>query len=184
MLTARPSRHILTDEERLAYIEAEKCLMSKPAKLGLSPAARTRFDEFQMVHVLQTPEVHFVVCYIYHCRLQVPHSDHFRALFYPSIVCMFTHTSMCWRLSATILVPSHIGTKVSTLMIGSHRSFSILILALAEMVLDHPSASPTDRSRITSMLLVLDNHKPAIALTAISTSAWASLQRPVSSRTA
>jgi tyrosinase len=38
-------RHTLTRDEKLAYIDAEKCLMIMPAKLGLK-GPRTRFDEF------------------------------------------------------------------------------------------------------------------------------------------
>ncbi|KAF2187156.1 Di-copper centre-containing protein, partial [Zopfia rhizophila CBS 207.26] len=48
---------------KLAYIEAEKCLMKLPAKLGLE-GVRTRFDELQQVHVLQTEMVHGVGAFL------------------------------------------------------------------------------------------------------------------------
>lgn len=51
----------MSQTDKLAYIDAEKCLMTKPARLGLA-GARTLFDELQLFHVGQTPEVHFVVC--------------------------------------------------------------------------------------------------------------------------
>jgi tyrosinase len=54
------NRHALSEEEKLAYISAEKCLMESPAKLGFA-GAKTRFDELQKVHVILTPSIHFVV---------------------------------------------------------------------------------------------------------------------------
>jgi tyrosinase len=55
------SRYTLTDVEKKAYIDAELCLMSKPADLGLR-GARTKYDEFQSVHTLQAEIAHWVVC--------------------------------------------------------------------------------------------------------------------------
>ncbi|KAF2270326.1 Di-copper centre-containing protein [Lojkania enalia] len=60
--------HTLSRDDKLDYINAEKCLMSKPAKLGL-PAARTIFDEFQMSHVLNTKVVHGVGAFLPFHRL-------------------------------------------------------------------------------------------------------------------
>lgn len=53
-------RHTFSNTEKLAYLNAELCLMKKPATLGL-PAAKTRFDELQAVHALQAYATHFVV---------------------------------------------------------------------------------------------------------------------------
>jgi len=56
----RCCRHTLTNDEKLEYINAELCLMSKPATLGL-PGAVTRFDELQAIHQLQAYKTHYVV---------------------------------------------------------------------------------------------------------------------------
>jgi len=50
----------MTDDEKKAYIDAELCLMSKPAKIPLR-GAKTMFDEFQALHVMQAELAHFVV---------------------------------------------------------------------------------------------------------------------------
>ncbi|KAM7183930.1 hypothetical protein V8F20_012429 [Naviculisporaceae sp. PSN 640] len=55
----RKSWHSLSTSERQAYIDAELCLMSKPGTLGLR-GGRTKFDEFQAVHVAQAEIAHFV----------------------------------------------------------------------------------------------------------------------------
>lgn len=54
-----PNRHSLSTAERQAYIDAELCLMSKPGTLGLR-GGRTKFDEFQSIHVSQAEIAHFV----------------------------------------------------------------------------------------------------------------------------
>jgi tyrosinase len=56
----RRAWHTLSNSEKLEYINAELCLMKKPARLGL-PAAKTRFDELQAIHQLQAYATHFVV---------------------------------------------------------------------------------------------------------------------------
>ena len=57
----RRNRHTYTDTEKKAYIDAELCLMSKEATLGLS-AAKNRHEELQALHVLQAGITHGVVC--------------------------------------------------------------------------------------------------------------------------
>jgi len=61
-LTYRCPRHTFSNVEKLEYINAELCLMQKPAKLGLS-GCKTRFDELQAVHQLQSYATHHVVCW-------------------------------------------------------------------------------------------------------------------------
>jgi tyrosinase len=55
-----PNRHKMTENEKRTYIDAELCLMSKPAKIPLR-GAKTMFDEFQALHVMQAELAHFVV---------------------------------------------------------------------------------------------------------------------------
>jgi len=50
----------LSNPEKLEYINAELCLMKKPAKLGLK-GAKTRYDDFQAIHQLQAYMNHYVV---------------------------------------------------------------------------------------------------------------------------
>lgn len=56
-------RHVFSNAEKLAYINAELCLMKKPATLGL-PGAKTRYDEFQAIHQLQAYATHFVGAFL------------------------------------------------------------------------------------------------------------------------
>lgn len=59
-MTRRLRRHTLSNNEKLEYINAELCLMKKPATMGL-PGAKTRFDELQAIHQLQAYATHHVV---------------------------------------------------------------------------------------------------------------------------
>ncbi|KAK0733780.1 hypothetical protein B0T26DRAFT_631881 [Lasiosphaeria miniovina] len=51
----------LSKAERTSYINAVKCLQSKPAKTPaqLAPGAKTRFDDFVATHINQTLEIHY-----------------------------------------------------------------------------------------------------------------------------
>lgn len=53
----------MSKKDRLAFIDAVLCLQSKPsiAAPGLVPGARSRFDDFQAVHINQTFLIHFNV---------------------------------------------------------------------------------------------------------------------------
>lgn len=64
-LFANTARHTLSDVEKKAYIDAELCLMSKPATLGIR-GSKTKFDEFQAVHVLKMEIAHFTVRTLIH----------------------------------------------------------------------------------------------------------------------
>lgn len=71
-------RHTLTHDEKLAYIDAEKCLMTLPAQLGLE-GPRTRFDEFQKLHVLVAEIVHYVGAFLpFHRYLMHAHEHMLR----------------------------------------------------------------------------------------------------------
>jgi len=54
-------RRTLNDYEKADYITAVKCLQSKPAQQPLIKAARTRFDEFQALHINLADGIHVVV---------------------------------------------------------------------------------------------------------------------------
>ncbi|KAL2070975.1 hypothetical protein VTL71DRAFT_14001 [Oculimacula yallundae] len=64
----RKAWHILTSDEKLAYLDAERCLMKLPATLGL-PGTRTRFDELQASHAIQAEVVHNVGAFLPFHRL-------------------------------------------------------------------------------------------------------------------
>lgn len=53
----------LTKEERTEYIRAVKCLLTKPSKLSATtyPGAKSRYDDFVVVHMNMTPSVHGTV---------------------------------------------------------------------------------------------------------------------------
>ncbi|TPX17312.1 uncharacterized protein E0L32_012226 [Thyridium curvatum] len=49
----------LSIEERKDYIQAVLCLQSRPAKTSArAPGAKSRFDDYVVVHIQQTPAVH------------------------------------------------------------------------------------------------------------------------------
>ncbi|KAK4112247.1 Di-copper centre-containing protein [Canariomyces notabilis] len=66
----RRAWHTLSNADKLAYINAELCLMQKPARLGL-PGAKTRFDELQAIHQLQAYATHFVGSFLPFHRLMM-----------------------------------------------------------------------------------------------------------------
>lgn len=53
-------RQMLTSAEQSAFVEAELCLMKAPSKLGVT-GVKTRWDDLQYNHVVQTNVVHDVV---------------------------------------------------------------------------------------------------------------------------
>ncbi|OAK97950.1 Di-copper centre-containing protein [Phaeosphaeriaceae sp. SRC1lsM3a] len=74
----RRAWHTFSNTEKLAYLNAELCLMKKPATLGL-PAAKTRFDELQAVHALQAYATHFVGAFLpFHRALMHAHETALR----------------------------------------------------------------------------------------------------------
>ncbi|KAH8172213.1 common central domain of tyrosinase domain-containing protein [Sarocladium implicatum] len=58
--TIRRDWAALSKKERLAYIDAVKCLQAKPSKSDpkFAPGARTRYDDFVAVHINQTTSIH------------------------------------------------------------------------------------------------------------------------------
>lgn len=55
----------LTSKEQTDYITAVKCLINLPSIATSVGGALNRFDDFQGVHSMQTPDIHFVVCFFF-----------------------------------------------------------------------------------------------------------------------
>ncbi len=51
----------MCNSDKKAYIDAVKCLQSKPARTPASeaPGAKTRFDDFVVTHINQTQALHY-----------------------------------------------------------------------------------------------------------------------------
>src|SRR6266581_7255129 len=60
-------RRALSDSEKKCYIEAIKCLQSRPAHNDSRPASWTRFDEFQGTHIELAFNIHYVVNNSFNC---------------------------------------------------------------------------------------------------------------------
>ena len=50
----------MTDTEKALYIEAELCLMARPAQAGIT-GAQNRWDELDWAHIAQSNVIHNVV---------------------------------------------------------------------------------------------------------------------------
>lgn len=63
LLTLQFPRGTLSKVEKLDYINAVKCLQSRPARTPASKSsgARTRFDDFVATHINQTLTIHYTV---------------------------------------------------------------------------------------------------------------------------
>ncbi|KAK0747417.1 hypothetical protein B0T21DRAFT_278271 [Apiosordaria backusii] len=70
----RKAWHTLTTSEKTAYLDAELCLMNKPATLGLR-GAKTKFDELTSVHILESEIAHFVGAFLPFHRLYIHAHD-------------------------------------------------------------------------------------------------------------
>jgi len=58
-------RHTLDDNEKDAYLDAEKCLMDAPTSQNARlPMARTMFQALQEQHQLQSEHIHEVVSWL------------------------------------------------------------------------------------------------------------------------
>lgn len=56
-------RRDISESGRLDYINAVKCLQSTPARTGdIHAGAKSRYDDFQALHIDQTDYIHFCVC--------------------------------------------------------------------------------------------------------------------------
>ncbi|XXG96412.1 hypothetical protein Hte_002694 [Hypoxylon texense] len=61
--TPRKSWTALTSAEKLGYLDADLCLMSTPARSGIT-GAKSLWDELQYAHIIQVPYVHFVGAFL------------------------------------------------------------------------------------------------------------------------
>lgn len=56
-ITIRREWGALSRDERLAYIDAVKCLKTKPSN-GQAPGAQNHFDDFTAIHIAKTMQIH------------------------------------------------------------------------------------------------------------------------------
>jgi tyrosinase len=55
-------RRTLSTKEKHEYIDAVKCLARKPSQTGhIYAGAKSRFDDFQVSHIVNTDFIHYVV---------------------------------------------------------------------------------------------------------------------------
>ncbi|GAB1316309.1 hypothetical protein MFIFM68171_06519 [Madurella fahalii] len=66
----RRAWHTFTVEEKKAYIDADLCLMSLPATLGLN-GTKNRFEELQAIHQVQSSITHGVGAFLPYHRLHM-----------------------------------------------------------------------------------------------------------------
>ncbi|KAH8601982.1 hypothetical protein B0O99DRAFT_681091 [Bisporella sp. PMI_857] len=72
-LAVRKEYGDLTTAERDDYVAAVKCLIASPSKLSATqyPGAKTRFDDFVVVHMNMTPNVHGTANFLHWHRFYV-----------------------------------------------------------------------------------------------------------------
>jgi hypothetical protein len=133
----------LSDDEKIAYIDAVKCLMDKPSKSGAAiPGAKSRFDDFVGVHINQTLSIHITVRTSY-CLKTVQPLTFVRATSCHGTDISPGHGSMRYARSAATRAISHISIGESTPTTLSVRHCS--------MVVRLPSAA-TESSSLTTGL--------------------------------
>jgi len=117
----------LSDDEKIAYTDAVKCLMDKPSISGAAiPGAKSRFDDFVGVHINQTLSIHATVggfsCFI-HFRLLTD----YRATSYHGIATSRGPGNTRYAKSAATKATSHTSTGESTRTISLARHFSMAV---------------------------------------------------------
>ncbi|KAH6679838.1 hypothetical protein F5X68DRAFT_172828 [Plectosphaerella plurivora] len=107
----------LTKKERLAYINAVKCLQSKPSKYpeGEAPGAKSRYDDFVVVHIKQTLQIHYTANFLtWHRYFTWAYETALRE------ECGYTGAQPYWNWGITALT----GTAKSPIFDGSETSMS------------------------------------------------------------
>jgi tyrosinase len=63
----------LSKDERIEYIRAVKCILKAPSKLptGMYPGAKSRYDDFTVVHMNMTPTVHATANFMHWHRFYI-----------------------------------------------------------------------------------------------------------------
>lgn len=66
LLCSFSHRGSLTESQKLNYINAVQCLMSKPARTPstAAPGAKNRFDDFVATHINQTSTIHYTANFL------------------------------------------------------------------------------------------------------------------------
>ncbi|KXH67077.1 hypothetical protein CSAL01_01354 [Colletotrichum salicis] len=103
--------------EKLDYVNAVKCLQSKPARTPTSesPGAKTRFDDFVATHINQTLTIHYTGNFLsWHRYFTWQYEEDLR------IVCGYKGTQPYWDWSKTAIT----GMETSPVFDGSETSMS------------------------------------------------------------
>lgn len=90
----KPTRGDVSTPDKHAYIAAVKCLLTRPSQLDPThyPGARTRFDDFVVVHMRNAPHIHFTGSFLHAHRLFTAAFEH--AL---QTECGYTGTQPYWN---------------------------------------------------------------------------------------
>jgi hypothetical protein len=105
----------LSDDEKIAYINAVKCLMDKPSISGAAvPGAKSRFDDFVGVHINQTLSIHATVSTLQCLNILQP-LTYIRATSFHGTDISPGHGSIRCARSAVTKAISHTSTGESTL---------------------------------------------------------------------
>ena len=70
------TRRTLSASQKEQYINAVKCMQSLPAK-SIFDGVKTRFDDFQALHINMTLSIHYVVCGVACIRLMANENEGF-----------------------------------------------------------------------------------------------------------
>jgi len=147
----------LSDDEKIAYTDAVKCLMNKPSISGSAiPGAKSRFDDFVGVHINQTLSIHATVKGLSYPRIL--HSLTFsRATSCHGIATSLGPGNMHCAKSAAMKVISHIsiGENTRTTLSVRHFSTAVRLRSAATESTFHTTAPVS----LPTTLPVLSSHR-------------------------
>jgi hypothetical protein len=117
----------LSDDEKIAYTNAVKCLMDKPSISGAAvPGAKSRFDDFVGVHINQTLSIHATVRG-FKCLTHFRFLMYYRATSCHGIATSLGPGNMRYARNATTKATNHISTGESTRTTSLARHFSMAV---------------------------------------------------------